>query len=233
MLLFQLAYVVEQMDVIGPNGKPTGTGCELVAKAGTIRRPLPADHKFLPHSPHVGALKYFDAASGNAVWYGGKPEKIDKSTSSSGQSGFPNPRMEPFHDDNTGKTLAKPEQELLDEFVFWLGGRKRRFERGRLASAEVHIDLLIRDANLLVEAKATCAREIVRLAVGQLYDYRCFIPRKPRLAVLLPTKPSLTIQRFLASRRIHCVWRTPKGRFSDGSKGAATRDLRKPRVAVE
>ncbi|SFF51364.1 hypothetical protein SAMN05216251_11712 [Actinacidiphila alni] len=43
--------------------------------------------------------------------------------------------------------------------------------------------------NVLIEAKGSVAREAVRMALGQLFDYRRFIAPTPSLAMLLPTRP--------------------------------------------
>lgn len=43
----------------------------------------------------------------------------------------------------------------------------------------------------LIEAKNSDSREALRVAIGQLYDYRRFYEPPVRLAVLLPHRPNL------------------------------------------
>ena len=52
-----------------------------------------------------------------------------------------------------------------------------------------YTDLYEPQANRIIEAKATSTREAVRMAVGQLFEYRMRSGRDPRLAVLLPDAP--------------------------------------------
>jgi hypothetical protein len=50
-------------------------------------------------------------------------------------------------------------------------------------------DLYDTTRNNLLEAKGTVKREAIRMAIGQLADYRRFIEARPSCAVLLPERP--------------------------------------------
>ncbi len=50
-------------------------------------------------------------------------------------------------------------------------------------------DLIDRSTNILHEAKGTIERGAIRMAIGQLIDYRRFVEPHPKLAVLLPAEP--------------------------------------------
>jgi hypothetical protein len=50
-------------------------------------------------------------------------------------------------------------------------------------------DLYIRADLELIEAKGTVDRNAIRMAIGQLFDYRRFLPTDVRCAVLLPERP--------------------------------------------
>lgn len=76
-------------------------------------------------------------------------------------------------------------------------------------SRPLRADLLVKDLNVLVEAKSTDARYAIRSAIGQLYDYRRFEPSTPDLAVLVPTEPIRDLRRLLDGLSIGCVW--PRG----------------------
>ena len=62
-------------------------------------------------------------------------------------------------------------------------------------------DLYDPEAKLIIEAKGTVTREVIRMAVGQLLDYSRFVDR-PKLAVLLPEVPRRDLLEFL---RIHSI----------------------------
>lgn len=76
-------------------------------------------------------------------------------------------------------------------------------------SRPLRADLLVKDLNVLVEAKASDARYAIRTAIGQLYDYRRFEPSTPDLAVLVPKEPIRDLRRLLDGLSIGCVW--PRG----------------------
>lgn len=80
-------------------------------------------------------------------------------------------------------------------------------------SRPLRADLLVKDLNVLVEGKATDARYAIRMAIGQLHDYRRFEPTTPDLAVLVPKEPIRDLRRLLDGLMIGCVW--PRG---DGFK---------------
>lgn len=76
-------------------------------------------------------------------------------------------------------------------------------------SRPLRADLMVKDLNVLVEAKATDARYAIRMAIGQRYDCRRFEPSTPELAVLLPKEPIRDLRRLLDGLTIGCVW--PRG----------------------
>lgn len=66
-------------------------------------------------------------------------------------------------------------------------------------------DLFERAANVLIEAKGTVTREAIRMAIGQLLDYRRFITPEPRLAVLVPQGLRADLRDLLASNGIGVI----------------------------
>lgn len=85
-------------------------------------------------------------------------------------------------------------------------------------SRPLRADLMVKDLNVLVEAKATDARYAIRTAIGQLYDYRRYEPTTPDLAVLVPREPVPDLRRLLDGLSIGCVW--PRGQgFRDSVDG--------------
>jgi hypothetical protein len=83
----------------------------------------------------------------------------------------------------------------------------------------IRADLFVKDFDCLVEAKATDARHAIRMAVGQLYDYRRFETTVCRLAVLVPRRPVPDLLRFLSGLDIACIW-PHAGGFRDTVGGA-------------
>jgi len=57
----------------------------------------------------------------------------------------------------------------------------------------------------LIEAKSSASRQNVRMAIGQLLDYRRHLARGSSLAVLLPTKPSDDLLDLLRSVKITTI----------------------------
>ena len=79
-------------------------------------------------------------------------------------------------------------------------------------------DLFDRSTNTLFEAKGTVERGSIRMAVGQLLDYRRFLDPAPRLTVLLPTEPREDLRGLLQSAGVDVVWRRGK-KFVDSGGG--------------
>lgn len=229
MALFRLAGIDRNQKILGADGKVYDKGCILRAVKGTARRPAGNDHRWLKPPRWVGAFRYFDDQSGNSVWYGdagpGGDEAFDDGPSSPNRL-----TLTPYWSDNTGKSISRQEALLVEQYAKWLGGRPDRFLAGRIPNADVRIDLFIRGVRLLVEAKARVDRNELRMAVGQLYDYRRYFIRLPRLAVLLPERPNPDLLELLVSRKIGCIWQTPKGRFGDNLDGDLTSALRRAPV---
>jgi hypothetical protein len=73
--------------------------------------------------------------------------------------------------------------------------------------------------HLLIEAKSSTSRQDVRMAIGQLLDYKRFIDPTPDLAVLLPDVPRPEITRLCDSVDIAVVWRSHGGEFRDSRNG--------------
>ena len=64
---------------------------------------------------------------------------------------------------------------------------------------------------LLLEAKASTRRQDIRMAIGQLLDYRRHLTPEPKLAVLLPSAPSTDLVDLLAAHHIAVIHQTIDG----------------------
>ena len=67
-------------------------------------------------------------------------------------------------------------------------------------------DLVDKSRNVLIEAKGSVTREDVRMAIGQLIDYRRFADTAARAAVLLPEKPRHDLVELLRSAGVEGIW---------------------------
>jgi len=121
-----------------------------------------------------------------------------------------------------GGRRTRSEAQLVLRYGEFLAERGHQVSgRHYIAEGEsrpLRADLMVKDLNVLVEAKATDARYAIRTAIGQLYDYRRFEPTTPDLAVLVPKEPVRDLRRLLDGLAIGCVW--PRGdNFRDSVDG--------------
>ena len=96
-------------------------------------------------------------------------------------------------------------------------GRKKYLPAGEVRP--IYCDVWVKDRNALIEAKNSDSRDAIRQAIGQLYDYRRFHQPPPRLAVLLPYRPTDDRLNLLRSAGIEAVWPHGSG-FSDSADRA-------------
>ncbi len=75
-------------------------------------------------------------------------------------------------------------------------------------------DLVDETDHVLYEAKGDVRRTSVRMAIGQLFDYRRFEPPSTGVAVLLPREPARDVIDLIRSVPASVVWRTEDG-FED------------------
>ena len=72
-------------------------------------------------------------------------------------------------------------------------------------------DLVDQTENVLYEAKSDIRRRSLRMAIGQLMDYRRFEPETMRLAVLLPRGLTPDLHAFVLSIPVSIAWRSCSG----------------------
>lgn len=129
------------------------------------------------------------------------------------------PRVEPM-------VVERRESELVHLFATWLRARGLNVKRlacpvaGGGPGSELFSDIYIPQRQQLIEAKGVVTREAIRMAIGQLLDYRRFAPQGTRLAVLLPRHPGPDLELFLRSVHVDCVWRRGDAEFIDNADGS-------------
>jgi hypothetical protein len=136
----------------------------------------------------------------------------------------------PIEEQWTEKTFVAPSRGACEaertEQALLLAFRDHLLEQGHSVSRlkivppgeakPLFSDLMDRTTNTLFEAKGTTERGSIRMAVGQLLDYRRFLEPAPRLAVLLPARPREDLRDLLESAGVNVVWREGK-RFVESS----------------
>jgi hypothetical protein len=107
-------------------------------------------------------------------------------------------------------TRTRAEHLLVQRYALWMESRGvavvSRAYRVPGSARPILCDAFLPERNVLIEAKGSDGRASVRLAIGQLYDYRRFEESKPNLAVLLPYEPSADMQALLKSAAVEWIW---------------------------
>jgi hypothetical protein len=75
-------------------------------------------------------------------------------------------------------------------------------------------DIVDDQQGLLIEAKSSASRQDVRMAIGQLLDYRRHLAPKAKLAVLVPERPSDDLLTLLGSLGIDALVEGRRGQFA-------------------
>jgi hypothetical protein len=120
------------------------------------------------------------------------------------------------------RMAERREARLLKEYETWISAQDRKIEAVRYGV--LLCDAYERGRNNLIEAKSSCTREHIRMAVGQILDYSFQGRGKlgtPNLALLLPERPASDLEQWLASISIKLVW-AEGGAFVDNANGQFT-----------
>ena len=116
------------------------------------------------------------------------------------------------------------EQKLVRALAVHLEGLGHKVCRQRILppgeARPLFTDLFDLTTGLLVEAKGTVERNAIRMAIGQLADYRRFLgDGQPRnVAVLVPREPRADLCDLLATQKIDVIYPTDFG-FDDSTGG--------------
>jgi hypothetical protein len=93
--------------------------------------------------------------------------------------------------DSAVRLASRTESLLVQRFGSWLQEHDHEVgsHRYRLESSDLRSDLVDMTTRTLWEAKSEVGRNAVRLAIGQLFDYRRHEPGDWSIGVLLPREP--------------------------------------------
>lgn len=119
-----------------------------------------------------------------------------------------NPSGEPRFADRREAKLVRAYRRYLRSQGHTVG-RKKIIPEGELKP--LYTDLFDATDNLLIEAKGTVTREAIRMAIGQLFDYRRYIAPRPDIALLLPAQPRPDLIKFCHSDEVAAFAIWPKG----------------------
>ncbi|MCY3568554.1 MAG: hypothetical protein OXH38_07990 [Chloroflexi bacterium] len=110
---------------------------------------------------------------------------------------------------------TRREQSLVMAYVEHLESQGHKVTRGRYrpdgSDSVLASDLVDETDGVLYEAKGDVRRASVRMAIGQLLDYRRFEPSSMGLAVLLPRQPVQDLIELILTVPAAAVWRTNDG----------------------
>jgi hypothetical protein len=113
---------------------------------------------------------------------------------------------------NTERTVVEPdrepyeserrESELVQRFKRVMEKQGHVIERLMITPAgeakPIFTDLYVKALGLLIEAKGTSDRVAIRMAIGQLTDYRRFVGPDVRCAILLPSRPRSDLEKLVS-----------------------------------
>jgi len=98
------------------------------------------------------------------------------------------------------------ERRLRDDYRAWLR-RPLKICRYPLPTGEtLESDAVDAAENELIEAMCSTARSHIRMALGQLLDYRRFHTPSPTLGLLVPKRPSDDLLDLVHEFGVHVVW---------------------------
>lgn len=115
------------------------------------------------------------------------------------------------------RKVLRREGELVKAFAAHLAAAGHKTHSFQISIAgepgALTPDLYDATAHVLYEAKGITTRANVRMAIGQLADYRRHVPNREglRVAVLLPSEPTADVQDLLAEEGVALVYQTDDG----------------------
>ena len=192
-------------------------GYVIRAKRGSFHKPRNGEPDTLTKRWYaIGQYRYIEAKTAKAMLTGpvvsGEGSYLEDEAQALGYTLF-----HPFRGVIPGYPQNYPEAKLVSQYLAWLRDTEG-FGQNYIREARLFVDLFDRRKWRLIEAKASADRGHIRMAVGQLLDYRRFYAKSPSLGVLLPERPTAACLTYLRENRITAVWRTSSGRFNDSTE---------------
>jgi hypothetical protein len=199
-LMFKATAIVGPQKLKLANGTTRDNSYVIKAVRKSIRQLQPAISSPIEYWPAIGAFEYFNETTMEQVFVG-EPSRL------------PNNKFKPYSGGIPNFPHGHPEAKLVRQYVQWRG-KTSRFRHDYINKFNLYTDLFNITEWQLLEAKADINRKALRMAIGQLSDYKRYYNRPPSLAVLLPGRPSADCVKLLTDNRISVIWRNPGGSFT-------------------
>jgi hypothetical protein len=118
------------------------------------------------------------------------------------------------------KVGIRKESKLLTKYATYRNKHKQSPLTAKLIKIKgdkktdiLKVDGWIESDKLLIEAKSGCTRNKIRLAIGQLLDYKRYLKPK-QMAILLPSKPKDDLVELLLDLNIEIIYQVGGEEFS-------------------
>ena len=137
-------------------------------------------------------------------------EAILESLDTPGEAGLTNATLERFDREISSHEVVQREAALVAAFVAFLRCNGSSFVLGQLyapgENLSIYSDLVDLKKRVLWEAKGSSDRGSIRMALGQLADYRRFEKNADRIGVLLPGRPLPDLVRLILEAGADLAW---------------------------
>ena len=118
------------------------------------------------------------------------------------------------------KVGVRKESKLLTKYATYRSKHKQSALTSKLIKIKgdkkvdtLKVDGWVENDKLLIEAKSSCTRNMIRLAIGQLLDYKRYL--KPnQMAILVPSKPKDDLIELLLDLNIEIIYQVDGGEFT-------------------
>ena len=169
-LLFKAKTIEGPRNVRRIDGKNQPNGYWIRADKQTMRQPQPPIQAPIKGWHAIGAFRYIDATKMKAKLVGPieRPSRHYIESSKDRQEGIV---FRQHIQGIPGIPYNRPEAKLVDQYVLWMGS-DAHFGHNYIREVKLFVDLFDRTHWQLIEAKATTNREAIRMAIGQLRDYK-------------------------------------------------------------
>jgi hypothetical protein len=211
-LMFKVSNIKGPQKVTLANGKKHNHGYVITATRKTIQRPKPSVPLLRNYLPVIGAFGYFNKVTMEPVLVGEahRAPRKDPPNKKIEISGIDFERYTPGYPD---MPHGDEEARLVKRYAEWMG-QSVHFGLNGLNGSRLSVDLFDLTHWQLIEAKVATNRETIRMAIGQLRDYKRYFDRSPSLAVLLPSRPSNDCVELLIDNHISVIWEKSEGSFT-------------------
>lgn len=129
------------------------------------------------------------------------------------KSSFTSSGAPPTEAERTESLLVERLIQFLEEKNCTL--KRWKLKAGGPGGAVLYTDPYFIENKELFEVKSDSSRQSIRMAIGQLFDYRRFIPVEGlKLTILVPSRPSDDLINLIHGLDMDCIYENKEGRFT-------------------